>query len=216
MTSPLPHPRSYVCARCGSAFKTDARPTAKWSPKFCGPACRYADHAETHSAKFKADPAFAKKMAKISSERMKRRRNGGDPALNEILAKTSSAHFKKLWANAAWVAAQRDSQLAKAARLNSDPEIVGKKRRAVTWIMKRAAGRMGRNPEWREMMSVKTTEHMTQEPWRQDVHGDYTPDYVSMMCSRVQADPEVAALRNSLMAQYIREEAAIYRRDQGK
>lgn len=211
MSTPLPHPRSYVCARCGTAFESDKRPTAKWSPRFCGPTCRYADHSEAHSAKFKTDAAFAKKMAKISSERMTRRRNGGDPALNAILAKTASAHFKALWSDPAWVAAQYDNQKAKADHLNSDPAILANKKAATKWIMRRAAGRLGRNPEWRELMSVKTKEHMNAEPWQEDVHGDYTAKYLSMMGTRVQLDPEVASFRNEKMSEYLKEAAAAYR-----
>lgn len=212
MTTKLAQARRYTCNRCGAQFFSDTRPSAKWSPKYCGRTCRYAASGESHSRKWRNDKAYAAKMAALSSERMKKRRNGGDPALNAILAKVHSARMIALWANPEFAAKISALQSAKIKRLNADPEFAARKRAASTWIMGRAARRLARDAEWRELMSVKTSEHMAREPWRQDVHGDYRADYMSMMCTRVQNDADVAALRNRLMSRNIIEAAREYRR----
>lgn len=212
MSRPLSRAASYTCTRCGVAFSSRSRPTKKWRPKYCGPDCRYADHSENHSARYKTDPAFAEKMARISSERMTRRRNGGDPALNMVLAKASSTRLKKLWADPAWREKILPMQRQKANRLNNDKDIAERKRAASKWIMTLASRRLAQNPEWRELMSVKMSEYMAVEPWCPQTHGDYTPNYVSMICKRVDSDAEVRELGSKLMSQYLAEAAVQYRK----
>ena len=195
-----------TCEICGRSFAK----TKRWTPKTCGPECALKARALGIASRFK-DPEYAKRMSAISSERMTRRRRGGDAALNERLATIASARLRRLWADEAFRSAQLAAASQKAQRINADPEMSANRTRASKAIMTAASTRLGRLPEFVELMSSKMSEHMAAEPFDPTAHGDIS-DYHQMICTRVNLDPAVATPRGEWMARFLREEAERYRK----
>lgn len=195
-----------VCEVCGAQFDP---PRKNLTKRTCGPSCRNILAGRGIAKKF-GEPSYRTRHAKNSSERMRRRRNGGDPALNAILSARSSERFKRLWSDEDFRAARIAESSARIAAFNSDAQRVAKKNAASKAIMTKAARRLAHSGEWRLLMREKTTEHMAIEPYNETAHGDYVADYLSMMMARVNSDPQVRAFAAERMRQYIPEAAKAY------
>ncbi len=141
-----------------------------------------------------------------SSERMKRRRNGGDPALNAKLAKACGDHFKRMWQKPEFRAKHAELGTQKLLTYMADAERRKPRDETNRRVMGNAARRLRKDGEFTVLMSAKVSEYMGQEPYRPELHGDYTPEYVSMILSRVNNDAEVRTFCDGRMSIYLKEE----------
>jgi hypothetical protein len=163
----------------------------------------------------KAAECVFKVRSIASSARMKHRRNGGDPALNAILAKACGAHLKRMWEKPEFREMHRAMSTVKIAAYMADEARRRLRDDTNKRLMGNAARRLRRDADFTELMSAKTMEYMRQEPFRHDQHGEYTPGYVSMIMSRVNNDAEVRALCDTRMSLYLKDEQAKYRASKG-
>lgn len=159
----------------------------------------------------KAPECVFEVRSRVSSERMKRRRNGGDPALNAILAKACGDHLKRMWEKPEFREKHRTMSTAKIMAYMADETRRRSRDENNKRIMGNAARKLRRDGEFTILMSAKVLEYMGQEPYRPAQHGDYTPDYVSMILSRVNLDAEVREFCDGRMSIYLKEEQAKHR-----
>lgn len=157
-----------------------------------------------------ADCLF-KLRSQQSSARMKRRRNGGDPALNAKLAKACGDHFRRMWQKPEFRA-----KISAASRVRILAYMADESRRRLRdetnkAIMGKAARRLRRDPEFTEIMSAKVKDYMAQEPFRPAQHGDYATAYMSMIMSRVNTDEEVRTFCDGRMSIYLKDELVKWR-----
>lgn len=156
----------------------------------------------------KAAECVFKVRSIVSSERMKRRRNGGDPALNAKLAKGCGDHFRRMWQKPEFRAARIEESRQHISAYMADTERRLKRDENNRGIMGRASRRLKRDPAYLELMSAKVLEYRAQEPYRPAQHKNYIPDYVGMILHRVNTDEEVRRFCDKRMSVYLKEEQA--------
>jgi hypothetical protein len=225
---PPPEPLRQVCKECGETFEC-----SRSAPrKLCSPECIATMRARVSSATIKQvhanpeyrrkrkegarrqmkalwkDEGFRERASRASSERMKRRRNGGDPELNALLAKACGDHFRRLWQDPEFRAARAAASSEHIAAYNADEERRKPRDEKNRRIMQTASKRLKDDPAFLELMSVKLQEYRQQEPYRPAEHGDYTTNYCSMILSRVNRDDEVREFCDSRMSVYLKEAIA--------
>lgn len=176
-----------VCEVCGAAFTVVKM---KKKQKTCSYECSW------------------KLRGAASSVRMKRRRNGGDPALNAKLAKGCGDHLRRMWQKPEFREKHAALGTAKLAAYMADLERRKSRDETNKRLMGNAARRLRKDPEFTELMSRKSAEYRAQEPFRPAQHRNYIPDYVSMILHRVNTDEEVRAFCDGRMSIYLKEEQA--------
>jgi len=152
------------------------------------------------------DCLFKSKSA-ISSERMKRRRNGGDPALNAKLSKACSEHFKRLWKNPDFRAARAEESRVHILKYMEDKVALAKRDARSSAIFKRARVRLEKETEFLDMLADKVRQLMLEDPWmaRDD---RYYADYFSQIVTKANTDPELRAYVDAKMSVIFTEEYA--------
>jgi IS30 family transposase len=150
------------------------------------------------------DDEFRATSSQASSDRMRARRNGGDPELNATLAKACGAHLKRMWEKQSFRDMHRELGTAKLAAYNASDERQLQDAE-LRKVMGQAARKLRTDPAFSEIMSRKSIEHRLADPYDPARHGDYNPDYVSYICTRVQEDEEMRTFHDTRMAALLKE-----------